>query len=492
MEEVLIFLINNFPGLAIILDDEYRIQRGNKQSYDLYKKVKGETVDPHQLRNQDLSNFHPLGKVIGLKALSTGKPNYGYIEYNWGNMQKNILYCDIPAKLKDGSQGVVVLNFDFPKPIKDLKGIVDAFYQNYDIYFSQLEISLFDTKGKVLYVNKAVLDNAGLENDDELLGENLFKSEKSYISKENGNSILGDFISKGDFLHTKLYISKESKINNGCQSRVLEVICFPIEIESHLLGSICIGMNLGQISKYSNQVKQFERLENIREMAFRVIHEIRNPLQEILAVAELGKIKSNQDEIESYFEHIKSGISWINDLLNDIVQISDPSSLSLEEVELDIVCQEILDDISKNYKDICWEFSIESMKTVLDKDLFKEIIIHLVDNAIDALANKAEEKKITINSSLQGGDILFSIYNSGNKIPERIQDSIFDPFTSTKGNNGTGLGLTVVYYIITKVYQGDIWFESNDDGTTFFFKIKRYTEKVKVPSINNTDYKGIK
>ena len=483
------FLINNFPGLAVILDDKYRIKKGNRYAYNLYSKVAGEVANPDQLRNKNLSYFHPLRKTINaLKALDNGQPNYGYLEYNWEGVKRNILYCHLPAKLCDGSHGVVILNLDFPHPLRELKDLVEGFQQNYDIYFSQLGITLFDTEGRILYANKEVLDRSGLESED-LIGKNLFENCKSYISKKYG--ILGEFILKGEFLHTKLYISKESIMNNSSQSRVVEVICFPIEIDGQFLASICIGMNLSQLNKYSNQIKQFERLENIREMAFRVIHEIRNPLQEIMAVAELGKIKSGEDEIESYFEHIKTGIGWVNDLLNDIIQISDPTSLNLEKVDLDIFCQEILDDISREYEDIYWESSIESMKIVLDKDLFKEIILHLVDNALDALLAKDGEKKIIINSSVQGEEIIFSIYNSGDKIPEKIRNTIFDPFTSTKGHNGTGLGLTIAYYIITKVYQGDIWFESDDTGTIFFFKIKKNIEKVILPAINNIDYKGI-
>jgi PAS domain S-box-containing protein len=492
MEEIFNFLINNFPGLAVILDDKYRIRKGNRHAYNLYTKIKGEVADPHQLRNQNLSYFHPRDKMIAaLKTLDKGEPNHGYLEYKWDGVKRNVLYCHLPAKLSDGSQGVVILNLDFLNPIRKLKDLLEAFHQNYDLYFSQLGIGLFDTEGKILYVNKTILDISGLESED-LLGKNLFKDYKSYISKRDGNSILGEFILKGEFLHTKLYISKESIISNGCQSIVMEVISFPIEIEGQFLGSICIAMNLNQLTKYSNQVKQFERLENIREMAFRVIHEIRNPLQEIMAVAELGKIKSKQEEIESYFEHIKAGIGWVNDLLNDIIQISDPSSLDLEEVKLDHICQEILADISKDHKDIYWKSSIADIEVVLDRELFKEIIFHLVDNALDALANKTGEKKIIISTSVQREDIIFSIYNSGHKIPDKIRNSIFDPFTSTKGHNGTGLGLTVVYYIITKVFQGDIWFESDNNGTTFFFKIKKDIEEVIISAINNTDYKGIR
>ncbi|TDX51663.1 ATP-binding protein [Orenia marismortui] len=484
MEDSIEYLVNNFPGIAVIIDDEYKIRRGNQIAYEAFGKLG--VKRPDEYRFKPLTDIHTLDGSTAIDALRTGSPFYGYKEYKWKNRKRRILYCHLPTKINSSSRGVVILNIDFKKKINTLEDLVESFKANSHIYFSELEICLFDLEGKLNYVNRSVVNNSGLEAKD-LIGESI----KFFFDSEEEIELLLKRIALGNFVHTKKYIN--NKKSKDHLSRVVELISFPIIINGEMIGGIYLGLNLGGLIKHSDRIKKFNKIEDAGRMAFRVIHEVRNPLQEILAIAELGKINSNNEQTNLYFDSIKERIEQINNLMNEILELSNFHQLELFKYNINDIFSEILKEVFENCKKekIKLEVELEDLEIKIDKSLFSKIILNLLNNAIEVLTNYEQNRKISIKAESKDNEVLFSIYNSGPEIPEKIREYIFDIFASTKGRNGTGLGLTITYYIVTRIFKGDIWFESNQEGTTFFFKIKQNIDKTMLISKEDTAYKGI-
>lgn len=95
-----------------------------------------------------------------------------------------------------------------------------------------------------------------------------------------------------------------------------------------------------------------------------------------------------------------------------------------------------------------------------------QVWTNLIDNAIDALEN-AESKKLEIQTRQDGEFVQINIIDSGDGIPEEIQDQIFDPFFTTKPvGKGTGLGLDIVQQIISQ-HNGSLKVNSTQGRTEF-------------------------
>ncbi len=95
-----------------------------------------------------------------------------------------------------------------------------------------------------------------------------------------------------------------------------------------------------------------------------------------------------------------------------------------------------------------------------------QVWTNLIDNAIDAMES-TEQKKLQIETVLDGDFINVNITDSGSGIPEDVQDRIFDPFFTTKPvGKGTGLGLDVVQQIISQ-HNGSLKVSSAPGKTTF-------------------------
>jgi signal transduction histidine kinase len=93
-------------------------------------------------------------------------------------------------------------------------------------------------------------------------------------------------------------------------------------------------------------------------------------------------------------------------------------------------------------------------------------LLNLLTNAIDALDEEGGEVKISTQSQGEN-EVLITVEDNGAGIPEKIRQRIFDVFFSTKGSQGTGLGLAVTRKIIEE-HGGVIEAESTpDEGSKF-------------------------
>ena len=99
------------------------------------------------------------------------------------------------------------------------------------------------------------------------------------------------------------------------------------------------------------------------------------------------------------------------------------------------------------------------------EDQIKQVLLNLVQNALDALPE--EGGKIIIRTAFENSSIKVEVHDSGCGIPEDRMDSIFEPFITTKKVKGLGLGLSISYEIIKK-HGGDIKVQSTPgEGTVF-------------------------
>jgi len=116
-----------------------------------------------------------------------------------------------------------------------------------------------------------------------------------------------------------------------------------------------------------------------------------------------------------------------------------------------------------------------------DHNRLEQVFINLVTNAMYAMddkglrwGNKKWERLLKIRSFSNDDNVVVTVSDTGKGIPKEIIDKIFEPFfTTRKVGQGTGLGMSISYRIISD-YGGTIEIESEvDKGTTFTLKFPR-------------------
>ena len=134
---------------------------------------------------------------------------------------------------------------------------------------------------------------------------------------------------------------------------------------------------------------------------------------------------------------------------------------------------------------------IATMKTDFDKTLEKvnvvsqdigRVLLNLISNAFYAVSERKKlnqpdyEPTVWVSTKKVNGKIEIRVKDNGIGIPQKILDKIFQPFFTNKpAGEGTGLGLSVVYDIITKGHGGELKVETKDgEGTTFIVQLPIY------------------
>ena len=102
----------------------------------------------------------------------------------------------------------------------------------------------------------------------------------------------------------------------------------------------------------------------------------------------------------------------------------------------------------------------------------QQVLLNLIMNAVDAMADQADPRILRIKSELQGPDhAVISVADTGAGIRREDVDNIFNPLFTTKAG-GMGMGLSICSAII-EAHGGRLWFAPNDArGATFHFTLQ--------------------
>lgn len=99
-----------------------------------------------------------------------------------------------------------------------------------------------------------------------------------------------------------------------------------------------------------------------------------------------------------------------------------------------------------------------------------QVLNNLISNAIQAYKN-VPNKSIELKAKLENNNIVISVKDYASGLPEIVKDKLFKEMITTKGKEGTGLGLFMSYSMIKAKFNGDMKFETSNKGTEFFIYI---------------------
>ncbi len=218
---------------------------------------------------------------------------------------------------------------------------------------------------------------------------------------------------------------------------------------------------LEQIKETESLLVQNEKLASLGRLSAGLIHEINNPLNyarqglHIIGRSTKSLPEEERADFADTLKDVEDGVNRVIQIISDLRGFTRNASQLNHAFDLKSMVDTGMRFFSHVWKDgIKREVDIPSGLEVRgDSNQFVQILINLIQNALDAMGTKeypAEESAcLTLSAHTRGDKVVFTIKDNGPGIPQEIRDKIFDPFFTTKDvGQGMGLGLSICNRII--------------------------------------------
>jgi len=247
---------------------------------------------------------------------------------------------------------------------------------------------------------------------------------------------------------------------------------FPLtDYKGDVVGVCCVARDVTRQRELQREVLQSERLAAVGKLAAGVAHELNNPLTGILTFAEDLMLDAEEGDPEREdFEVIVNETMRCRGIVRDLLDFSRQKAPQRQAMDISPVAARTVNMVQRqaSFHDVQLELDLADglPPAKVDPSQVQQAILNLVINARDAMEARGT---IRISSALgaDGKSVVLSVSDDGCGISPEDLEKIFEPFYSTKGDQGNGLGLPAVLSIVDQ-HSGHVDVDSEVGvGTTF-------------------------
>lgn len=449
----------------------------------------------------------PLVQKAVEKAIKNKKPFA--IEYRIITRSKEVRWV--------WEQGLVV--FDSEGNVSYLDGIISDITDDKIARLEQQKLAtavqqtddlIFITNnfGIIEYVNPA-FEQVTQYHFSEVQGKNprILKSGKqdAAVYKNMWATINDGQVYRGRFVN---------KRKNG-DEYIAEVTISPILNEyNEITHFVSVQRDITQEIALEKDLRQAQKLEALGTLSEGIAHEINTPaqfvssnllfanesiadissfLEELTTIIagekkeELEDLKEKHDidylleEVPLSLQQSSEGIDRISQIVLSMKLFANPGNESIASANLNEAIQSTVVVCSSEWNhvaDIVYNLQSDLPFVPCHLSDINQVFLNVIVNAAHALkssgygANSKQKGTIWVTTTHLDDFVQIRIRDNASGIPKEIQQRIFDPFFTTKApGEGTGQGLSVAYSIITEKHGGRLYFETSEEGTTFFIEL---------------------
>lgn len=243
---------------------------------------------------------------------------------------------------------------------------------------------------------------------------------------------------------------------------------------------VIVEQKLEELRKKDQILEVQSKQAVMGEMISMIAHQWRQPLSTItlqIANLQLKHMLNNErrcKDVDEALSNISSTIIYLSETVDDFQTYFRPNKETVV-IKLHELLQRALNFALTRVQDRGINLTVNKHVEVVLKTYANElvqVILNILNNAIDAHnAVKSSNPSITIDATIEGENVFISIADNAGGIAQEHLPRLFEPYFSTKGKNGTGLGLYMSKMIIEKQFGGTISVQTSGNKTTFGIKI---------------------
>lgn len=195
-------------------------------------------------------------------------------------------------------------------------------------------------------------------------------------------------------------------------------------------------------------LKQRERLAQLGEAMAKINHDLRNSLTSAQIVSD-SLSQSEDPRVKRTAPRLERAIERAIALAEDTLTFgrSETPAPNIQPITLQTCADEAAFEALAGVSSISWLNTIDAERTAMaDPDHVHRILVNLIRNAAQALSAEdrpAERNTISLTAASEGGVIRLLVSDTGTGIPQRVQETLFRPFSVSGNRKGSGLGLAI-------------------------------------------------
>jgi PAS domain S-box-containing protein len=327
-------------------------------------------------------------------------------------------------------------------------------------------ICAIDTKGSFLWCNSATSTAGGYRPED-LIGHHFMEIVYG-ADREMARDYFESALSGETQSYEARYLARDGEVRYALFDNA------PLVMEGRTTGVLCIWRDVTEQKQQRQRAAQADKLRALGQLASGVAHDFNNALAAILGRAQLMRrevqtesVTRNLEIIQTAAEDAAATVRRIQTFARQSqvkeFELLDVSSLLRDAVEITRTRWENEASMRGLRYDVRLEAACPFYTQGSASEL-REVFVNLIVNAVDAMPYGG---RLTISCQRQEERLRLRFTDTGTGMTEDVREKIFEPFYTTKGAHGTGLGLAVSYGIIER-HEGSINVESEvGRGTTF-------------------------
>jgi signal transduction histidine kinase len=236
------------------------------------------------------------------------------------------------------------------------------------------------------------------------------------------------------------------------------------------------------VEEKARQLVEAERMAAVGETIAGLSHTIKNiagGLKGGIFVLEKGLELDNRPYLEQGWELIRGNVDKIRALSLDLLNYGKFTDIRCRNCDPNQPARDVVDLLQPKARSHQITLTLQPADDIstcrMDPEAIHQCLLNLVSNALDAcleqtVAGRSHTIQLTVLSTDDAG-VAYRVSDSGAGIPEALRDSIFQSFFSTKGTEGTGIGLMLCKKIVDR-HGGSITVDSElNKGSTFIIRI---------------------
>ncbi len=244
------------------------------------------------------------------------------------------------------------------------------------------------------------------------------------------------------------------------------------------------------------QINRTQKMDVFGKLAGGVAHDFNNMLGIVIGYADLLNSKMRlEPKLNKYVDSIHKAAIRGTKLTNKLMSFSRTHSLESKKTNINSIIVEQLDMIQKALTvriNLVLALDEKLWSTCIDQNELVDAVLNICINAMHAMSNKTSGAQLTITTKNQklnefdivniglknvGDYIVLSITDNGEGMDNSAKEKLFDPFFSTKGDKGTGLGLFQVFGFINRCGGIIKVYSEIDHGSKFSLYFPRSTKE---------------